>query len=56
MATFAPQPRQPTESETCKLGYSPVLNGIQGLTELPVLGHNLKINWLRGGFFGVDFF
>lgn len=39
-----------------RLGYAKSLDGIRGLAVLAVLGHNLGIRWLQGGFFGVDMF
>ena len=46
----------PTLPEKDGLGYSPALDGIRGVAILAVLGHNLNIGWLQGGFFGVDIF
>ncbi len=57
-AAIPPVAAPPTGSlrSPARLGYSKPLDGIRGLAVLAVLGHNLGIEWLQGGFFGVDIF
>ena len=56
MASPEEKSPHPTLRPQDRLGYVPVLDGIRGIAVLTVLGHNLDIGWLPGGFFGVDIF
>jgi peptidoglycan/LPS O-acetylase OafA/YrhL len=46
----------PTLREHNRLGYSPTLDGIRGVAVLAVVGTHQHLDWLRGGYFGVDIF
>lgn len=42
--------------EHARLGHATPLDGLRGFAVLAVVGHNLELTWLQGGFFGVDVF
>ncbi|MBI5689135.1 MAG: acyltransferase [Verrucomicrobia bacterium] len=52
----SPRPTSPTPAGFSPLGHAPALDGLRGIAVLVVLGHNLGISWLQGGFLGVDMF
>jgi len=47
---------QPALRAQDRLGHARVLAGLRGVAVLTVVGHNLDLPWMQGGFFGVDIF
>lgn len=46
----------PNYTDIMPLGKQKVLDGIRGMAVIAVMGHNMNISWIKGGFFGVDVF